>query len=354
MKTITFFLAFLFSVYFTNSSFAQVTLSVGDIVILQFNSDGGGDEIVALPLVDLSANSIIYFSDGSWDSGSSSFESSLERGIKFTVNSSGITAGTLIKLLNPTGGLYELSPASLGSLEFYELGGSVETGASRELALSTSGDQLLIFQTSDGVITSTITFIYGVNTRSANGYINGWQVDANALSSTFSATDSHLPPGLTALNSSQSNKTTASAFGISGLSGGHVDNWQYTGPFTGATRSEWLERIHTLTNWSSDDLTAYSHTAIAGGANIVTVNSSLGIDNFEHKTITVFPNPSSDYINILGIKDVTNYVIHNINGTEISKGRITNGKKIEIKNLNSSTLYFLKLKGLNTIKFLKK
>ena len=202
MKTITFFLAFLFSVYFTNSSFAQVTLSVGDIVILQFNSDGGGDEIVALPLVDLSANSIIYFSDGSWDSGSSSFESSLERGIKFTVNSSGITAGTLIKLLNPTGGLYELSPASLGSLEFYELGGSVETGASRELALSTSGDQLLIFQTSDGVITSTITFIYGVNTRSANGYINGWQVDANALSSTFPATDSHLPPGLTALSSS--------------------------------------------------------------------------------------------------------------------------------------------------------
>ena len=109
-----------------------------------------------------------------------------------------------------------------------------------------------------------------------------------------------------------------------------------------------------MTNWSSDDLTAYSHTAIAGGANIVTVNSTLGIDNFEHKTITVFPNPSSDYINILGIKDVTNYVIHNINGTEISKGRITNGKKIEIKNLNSSTLYFLKLKGLNTIKFFKK
>jgi len=65
MKTITFFLAFLFSVYFTNSSFAQVTLSVGGIVILHFNSDGGGGEIVALPLVDLSANSIIYFSDGS-------------------------------------------------------------------------------------------------------------------------------------------------------------------------------------------------------------------------------------------------------------------------------------------------
>ena len=352
MKTITFFLTVLFSVYFTNSSFAQVTLAAGDIVILQFNSDGGDDELVVLPLVNLSANSIIYFSDGSWDSGTSGFGSSSERGIKFTVNSSGITAGTLIKLLNPTEGLYELSPATLGSLEFYELGGSVETGASRELALSTSGDQVLIFQTPDGVITSTITFIYGFNVRSANTYTDGWQTDGTTLNST--STDSHLPPGLTALNSSQSNKTTASAFGISGLSGAHIDNWQYTGPFTAATRSEWLERIHTLTNWSSDDATVYSHAAIAGGASSVTVNSTLGTDNFEKETITVFPNPSSDYIHVSGIKDVTDYVIHNINGTEISKGRLTNNEKIEIKHLASNSLYFLKLEGLNTIKFFKK
>jgi hypothetical protein len=352
MKTITFFLTFLFSVYFTNSSFAQVTLAAGDMVILQFNSDGDADELVVLPLVDLSANSIIYFSDGSWDSGTSGFGSSSERGIKFTVNSSGITAGTLIKLLNPTEGLYELSPASLGSLEFYELGGSVETSASRKLALSVAGDQVLIFQPSDGVITSAITFIYGFNVRSRDTYTDGWQTDGTTLNST--STDSHLPPGLTALNSSQSNKTTASAFGISGLSGAHIDNWQYTGPFTAATRSEWLERIHTLTNWSSDDATAYSHAAIASGASSVTVNSTLGTDNFEKETITVFPNPSSDYIHVLGIKDVTDYVIHNINGTEISKGRLTNNEKIEIKHLASNSLYFLKLKGLNTVKFFKK
>jgi hypothetical protein len=355
MKTITFFLTVLFSVYFNNSSFAQVTLAAGDIVILQYNSDGGDDELVFLPLVDLPANSIIYFSDGSWDSGTSGFGLATERGIKFTVNASGITAGTLIKLLNPTAALYELEPSSLGSLEFYELDGSVETGSSRELTLSTSGDQVLIFQTPDGVITSTITFIYGFNTRSANGYINGWQADANALSTANSiGTDSHLPPGLTALNSEQSNKTTATAFGISGLSGGHVDNWQYTGPFTAATRSDWLERIHTLDNWSSDDATVYSHTAIAGGASSVTVNSTLGTDNFEKETITVFPNPSSDYIHVLGIKDVTDYVIHNSNGTEISKGRLTNNEKIEIKHLASNSLYFLKLEGLKTIKFLKK
>ena len=63
-----------------------------------------------------------------------------------------------------------------------------------------------------------------------------------------------------------------------------------------------------------------------------------------------------DYIfaNVLGIKDVTDYVIHNSNGTEISKGRLTNNEKIEIKHLASNSLYFLKLEGLNTIKFFKK
>ena len=246
------------------------SLSTNDIVLLQFNSDGGGDELVFLPLVDLPAGEIIYFSDGSWNAIGSAFGSATERGIKFTVNGSGITAGTLIKLLNPTEVLYELEPSSLGSLEFYEVDGSVETGGSRELALTTIGDQILIFQTSDGVITSTITFIYGFNTRSATGYVDGWQADANALSS--SLTDSHVPPGLTALNSSQSNKTTASALGISGLSGGHVDNWQYTGVFTDTTKDGWLNRVHTLSNWSSNDVSGYSHSVIASGSSSVVIS----------------------------------------------------------------------------------
>ena len=352
MKKITFLLTFLFSTLFINSSFAQVTLSAGDIVVLQYNSDGGSDELVFLPLVNISANSVIYFSDGSWDSGSSDFGSPGERGIKYTVNASGITAGTLIKLLNPTGALYELSPSSLGTLEFYEVDGSVEIGSSRELTLSTSGDQVLIFQTSDGVVTSTKTFIYGFNSTSAVGYTDGWQTNGTALYS--SSIDSHVPLGLTALNSTQSNKTAASAFGISGLSGGHVDNWQYTGLFTAATRDGWLNRVHTLSNWSSNDSGTYLHSVIAGGANSVTVSGILGIDSFETEKIKVFPNPSSDYINILGITKTKKYVIYNVTGNEISKGNITNGEKIEIKTLTNNNLYFLILEGGNAIKFIKK
>lgn len=350
MKKHTLLLSFIFSFFLTNYSLSQVTLSAGDIVILQYNSDGGSDELVFLPLVDIPANSIIYFSDGGWNSNSSDFGLATERGIKYTVNSTGLTAGTLIKLLNPTGSLYELEPSSLGSLEFYEVDGSVEVGSSRELTLSTSGDQVLIFQTVDGVITSSKTFIYGFNVRSAVGYVDGWQADGNALSST--STDSHLPPSLTALNSTQSNKTTANAFGIAGLSGGHVDNWQYTGPFTAATKDEWLQRIHTLQNWSSNDTSTYSHSAIASGASSVVVSSTLGVYNFESKKIKISPNPSSDYIKILGLSENEKYTLYNMLGAGIKKGVISNNEQIDIRDFTNG-LYFLNFENGNTIKFLK-
>lgn len=344
-------LSYSLSFFLTTYAFCQVTLSTGDIVLLQYNSDGGADELVFLPLVDVPANSIIYFSDAGWNSTSSDFGSDSERGIKFTVNGTGLTAGTLIKLLNPTGGLYELEPSSLGTLAFYEVNGSIEVDTSRELTLSTSGDQVLIFQTTDGVVTSAKTFIYGFNTRSATGYVDGWQADVNSLDS--ATTDSHLPPGLTALNATQSNKTTANAFGISALSGGHVDNWQYTGPFTAATKDAWLQRIHTLTNWSSNNDTVFSHNDIASGASSVTVDGALGVSSLENNKIKIFPNPSSDFIQILGVLENRKFTLYNTLGTEIKKGVLTSSRQIDIRNLTVG-FYFLNFDNGKTLKFLKK
>lgn len=350
MKKNILLVLFTFLFFLSHYSHSQVTLSAGDIVLLQYNSDGGADELVFLPLVDIPANSIIYFSDGSWDSAASDFGSASERGIKYTVNGTGLTAGTLIKLLNPTGELYELEPSSLGSLAFYEVDGSVETGSSRELVLSTSGDQVLIFQTTDGVVTSSKTFIYGFNTRSAVGYVDGWQANANVLDS--DTTDSHLPPGLTALNATQSNQTTATAFGVSALSGGHVDNWQYTGPFTAATKDDWLQRIHTLSNWTGNDATVFSHSAIAGGGSSVMVNGTLGMDTFKNKEPRIYPNPSSDYIQILGLLEKETYTLYNVLGAEIKKEVISNNQPIDIKGY-ANGLYFLKFENGITIKFIK-
>jgi hypothetical protein len=49
------------------------SLSTNDIILLQFNSDGGDDELVFLPLVDLPAGEVIYFSDDNWSDITNSF-----------------------------------------------------------------------------------------------------------------------------------------------------------------------------------------------------------------------------------------------------------------------------------------
>jgi len=281
MKKITFLLFFVVVFLFNHSIFSQVTMSPNDMVVLQVTTDGGSDEVAFLVLEEISAGSKLFFSDISWNALASTQGTDTERGIRLTVGASAITAGTIIRIKNDTGQLYELEVPSQGTLEFYELDGSVETGTSRELTLSTSGDQLIIFQTSDGVVTSTRTFIYALSLYAplANDLdLDGWTDSGSALGSASS--DSHVPTGLTALNSTQSNKTTASAMSLGGLSG-HLDNWIYTGVTTSASKNEWLTRIHTLSNWNGTDDTppgpylgiTYDNVALAGNASSVTVSS---------------------------------------------------------------------------------
>ena len=254
-----------------NIGFSQNNLSENDIVVLQVNADGGGDSLALLVLVDIPENEVFYISDISWNALTSSYSSATERGVKMTVAAGGMSAGTIIRIDNPTGYLYELENPVLGTLEFFQVDGAIETGTSRELTMSTAGDQLAIFQTTDGVITSDKTFIYSFNYYASTNYpyttTYGWRHSDSTLSSTSG--DSHVPPGLTPLNSTQSNKTTASAFGIAGLSGGHVDNWQYTGPVTAGDKDSWVTRIHTLSNWSSNDVTPFTNNTIANGGNVV-------------------------------------------------------------------------------------
>lgn len=266
MKKFTLYLLLILTFTITERTFSQ-TLSAQDIVVLQINSDGGAEEIALLTLVDIPANEIFYISDISWNNTGSTYGNSSERGIKVTVNSSGLTAGTIIRIDNPTGGLYTLEDTTQGALEFYEVDGSVEVTISRELSLSTSGDQIMIFQTADGVITSSKTFIYALNYYDP-GTTNGWDDNSTIIGS--SSLLSHLPSSLSALDNTQSNKTTASAFGLAtylGL-GATYDNFQYTGPVTTASKSDWLIRIHTITNWSATETTLYSNDVIASGGNV--------------------------------------------------------------------------------------
>lgn len=68
--------------------------------------------------------------------------------------------------------------------------------------------------------------------------------------------------------------------------------------------------------------------------------------------ITVFPNPSADFITISDLEVAVNYVIVNVLGQEVLRG-IHRNEKIDISDLDNG-LYFLKIEDGNILKFVKK
>lgn len=83
-------------------------------------------------------------------------------------------------------------------------------------------------------------------------------------------------------------------------------------------------------------------------------DQSLGTSEFElKKNIKSFPNPSSELIQISGLKGNENYRIYNILGRVIKNGIVSNNELIDIRNFTNG-LYFLKFDNGNSIKFIKK
>jgi len=81
---------------------------------------------------------------------------------------------------------------------------------------------------------------------------------------------------------------------------------------------------------------------------------SLNVENFElHKGVSIFPNPTSNFLTISNLKNAVNYIIINQLGQEILKGNIDSNEEIDIKSLKNG-LYFLKLENKKLIKFIKK
>lgn len=92
---------------------------------------------------------------------------------------------------------------------------------------------------------------------------------------------------------------------------------------------------------------------------------NLGIDNINwtlsplssedfvsSNTFNIIPNPSSDYIEVLGLKETSNYIIYDLIGKEIKKGTISDRGKIFIQDLKSG-VYVLKIGEGGYSKFIK-
>jgi len=80
----------------------------------------------------------------------------------------------------------------------------------------------------------------------------------------------------------------------------------------------------------------------------------LSINDFEvqQNKAKIFPNPSSDFIQVIGLSKTGSYNLHNILGKRIKKGTISNNEQIDIQYLTNG-IYFLKFENGNTIKFIK-
>ncbi|GAB5563256.1 MAG: hypothetical protein Wins2KO_03190 [Winogradskyella sp.] len=81
-------------------------------------------------------------------------------------------------------------------------------------------------------------------------------------------------------------------------------------------------------------------------------NFVLSIPEFQNDVITLYPNPSSDFIKISNLKTEESYHIYNSLGAEIQTGIISIDGQIDIRDL-AQGLYFLKIRNKATQRFIK-
>jgi hypothetical protein len=82
------------------------------------------------------------------------------------------------------------------------------------------------------------------------------------------------------------------------------------------------------------------------------VISSLEDEVEYQQSISLFPNPSADFINVRGLKGTQDYVILNLLGKEISNGSLNSGGEINLANIPSG-VYLIQFDKQAAMKFIK-
>jgi hypothetical protein len=129
--------------------------------------------------------------------------------------------------------------------------------------------------------------------------------------------------------------------------------------FNQGTASSDNTGISTIIDSSSNNYTAsIKNMSLQGdSSNFIlwgSKDSNLSVDNFSiDDKFFLFPNPTTDFIKVLGITNKESFTLYNIIGTEIKKGVISNNEQIDLRGFTNG-LYFLKLKNGNSSGFIKK
>jgi hypothetical protein len=82
--------------------------------------------------------------------------------------------------------------------------------------------------------------------------------------------------------------------------------------------------------------------------------STLSSQNFTRKEtkISIYPNPSSANIQLIGLETTQQYSIYDMSGRQVSKGKALTNANIDISTLTSG-VYFIKTENGGVSKFIK-
>lgn len=84
--------------------------------------------------------------------------------------------------------------------------------------------------------------------------------------------------------------------------------------------------------------------------------SELSTKNFDKSAISLYPNPTSNQLNIKTVKEEMHYAIYNALGQELKSAKLSTDHSIDVSGLQNG-VYFVKLKSDDAIvtkKFIKK
>jgi len=196
---------FIIALIINFSSWSQTTLNPNDVAITSFNADGN-DEFSFVLLKNITAGTVIYFTENGWDDdanggGVAPTWGNINEGTLTWTSTSAMSSGTEIQVITP----------KLNATLKVNVGSIIKSGT---WALGPAGDAIIIYQgTSKPVDGTEVTnFIWVFNTGSS-----GFVSDATSTSKTG------IPTGL--------------SLGIDAIYAGSADNFQYNCSTLGPTSS---------------------------------------------------------------------------------------------------------------------
>lgn len=82
------------------------------------------------------------------------------------------------------------------------------------------------------------------------------------------------------------------------------------------------------------------------------VNNNYSKQIKASKEINLYPNPASNYFSVVGITTEENFVLYNILGKDVLRGKIKNNERINISNFKQG-VYLLRLESGKSFKLMK-